>query len=435
MQISIDNLSQMITRTGSGLGTRQKSGVNLEDSPRFIKAIEEAMIDAEAHQLITDKNHETTIEENDTAPADNKKPENDEDVDESTLAGVMGNQNPVVFILERDKESATTPEISAEDVVNRTDAVIEPDADVIKTDIKHLSAATQDVEATVAMPAAEAVNATETAIGEENTGAGAVNTKPDPVAENSETAAATDGTIGEETARMPVKRTSEKEKNEDTSSEFSKEGNLSPLENKNDAGPIKGRKEKTFSETIKVVAETVDNASVPLAEGIKPEQFRANQQMKQASLDMPVKTENLFDEMVSRIETMKTENQTTMSIQLKPEFLGKVALEIAMDTAGLHVKINAADSEVRTMINGQVNALIESLENKGIEVVEVEVVYAGVDNGAFKESRGGQAHSNHPQRSYRRMESVDGAAYYSALPYEMLDYYLDTDVSSVEYRA
>jgi flagellar hook-length control protein FliK len=124
-----------------------------------------------------------------------------------------------------------------------------------------------------------------------------------------------------------------------------------------------------------------------------------------------------------------------MSIQLKPEFLGKVALEIAMDATGLHVKISAEDNGVRSMINGQINSLIESLANKGIEVVEVEVAYTGVDNGAFKESRGGQAQSNHQRRSYRQIETADGATVYSALPFDMLDYYLDADISSVEYRA
>ena len=115
--------------------------------------------------------------------------------------------------------------------------------------------------------------------------------------------------------------------------------------------------------------------------------------------------------------------------------MGKVALEIAMDAAGLHVKIDAANSEIRGLLNGQINALIESLGNKGIEVVEVEVAYTGVDNGAFNDSHKNQAQPNHPKHTHRVGEIEDDAAYYAALQTDILEYYLDAGVSSVEYSA
>ena len=438
MQISIEILSQMMTRTGSGSGVRQKSEFNLQDSTRFIKAMEEAMISAGPEPLISEKNPDTAMEEKATGPADNEKPDNDTDVDENLATGAMVNQIPVIFILEGDKESATTPDICEDTVVNQTGTVIEPEAKQTTIGAEGFTINTQEVtaEATNELLIADthkASDETEVAAGEENSSMANSQIKAEPETVNNEVTA--DSTIGEVTARMPTRRTSERQENTDENSGFSEKGNLSPLENDNDKTTVKDRKEKTFSETVKGMPETVNNTPMPLAEGIKPDQFRANEQMKQATLNTPVKTENLFDEMVSRIETMKTESRSTMSIQLKPEFLGKVALEIAVDSAGLHVKINAADNGVRTMINGQINALIESLENKGIEVVDVEVVYSGLDNGAFKESRGGQAQPDHPRRLYREIETTDAAAYYPATPFDMLDYYLETDISSVEYRA
>jgi len=157
--------------------------------------------------------------------------------------------------------------------------------------------------------------------------------------------------------------------------------------------------------------------------------------MKQATQSAPVKAANLFDEMVSRLESTQTESRNTMTIQLKPEFLGEVALEVAMDAAGLHVKISAADSGVKSMINGQITALIESLENKGIEVVEVEVAYTGVDNGAFKEHRDKQSQSDRPRRKHPEIDPVNGASYYTAFSTDLHDYYLEAGVSSVEYSA
>ena len=125
-----------------------------------------------------------------------------------------------------------------------------------------------------------------------------------------------------------------------------------------------------------------------------------------------------------------------MTIQLNPEFLGKVALEVSVDAAGLHVKINAEDSNVRSMINGQLTTLIESLEHKGIEVVEVEVIYTGINYGTFQDPREGgeQSQSKQHHTTKREVSSTDGVAYYAALP-DLMDYYMDSGQSSVEYSA
>jgi flagellar hook-length control protein FliK len=215
------------------------------------------------------------------------------------------------------------------------------------------------------------------------------------------------------------------------------------LENDNDNVRTKGQQQPGFSQALSSAREEVTAqqtteqtaAQLPLADGIKPEQFTAEQQMKRTALDTPIKAENLFDEMVSRLETMQTEQTRTMTIHLRPEFLGKVAMELAMDAAGLHVKINAADAGVRAMINSQVTALIESLENKGIEVVEVEVAYTGVDNGAFKDKRDDTSQSNNKRRLRREINAADGVAYYTVQQYESSEYYLEAGVSSVEYSA
>ena len=87
------------------------------------------------------------------------------------------------------------------------------------------------------------------------------------------------------------------------------------------------------------------------------------------------------------------------------------------------------------MINGQLTALVESLENKGIAVVDVEVVYTGINYGTFQDPReGGQQQSKQQHTANREVNAKDGIAYYAVLP-DLMDYYFDTGVSSVEYRA
>jgi len=457
MQISMEILSQMIARADSGSGVRQKAPGAATAESVFGKILDEKRMAMENPKAMDGGKSGKSTEKDDVMPV-TKKTDEDIDKDAALIAGVMENHQEIVIILEGDKESATIPEMRIDAAAAIPDEVYIPDEE-IKTEEAYKAAevykpaAGIETETDKVVPepvVTEKANATDeqsvvntvASSGAPNTVANTEGTAKADAAETSvinETGSA----AGEVTARTPILRTSENQENDNDNSKFSEHGNLSPLENENETSPVKGQKEKTFSEIADAVRNTAENTQepaaevvIPIAAGIKSEQFVADQQMKQVVLDAPVKPDNLFDEMVSRIDTMQTETQNTMTIQLKPEFLGKVALEVAMDAAGLHVKISAEDTGVRAMINGQIAALVESLENKGIAVVEVEVAYTGVNNGAFKDSQESQAQQDRSKRTYRgESEPVENATYYAALAYDTLDYYLDTGVSSVEYRA
>jgi len=433
-------LSQMMSRTDSGAGIHQKAKQENNAAAKFDKMLNEAIATAVAAMKPIDKPVKP-IDDN-TMPVEPGKKEGIPD--ENLAAGVLGYQAMVVFILEGDKESATIPEILT-DAADATGAVLN---ETYRTsEAADMSNVIKEPAETEPEPVDINASDVSTAASEAQAGeafgkAAQTNIADKANATGAEAGDETGPINGEVMARTPETRTSEQQGNKDNDSGLSQKGDLSPLENENDKASVKGQKDKSYSDTANAVREKAAgmqepaaDTHIPLAEGIKPESYRADQQMKQTTLNAPVRTENLFDEMVSRIETMHTESKNAMTIQLKPDFLGKVALEIAMDAAGLHVRINAADGDVRSMINGQIAALIESLENKGISVVEVEVAYTGINNGAFKDSQEGHAQPENPRRSYHEADTVDGATYYAAMPYELLDYYLDEGVSSVEYRA
>ena len=461
MYMPMEILSHLAPRTDSGTGIRQRAGPGSEGGSRFEKLFENALNESQSQ---VPKRPDKIPDENEVTPVPPKKPDEKNTNGEELAAGVMGNTQEIVFILEGDKESATDPELSIQQVEQpETQQMIDPfdkneakpelqNPTEQKTEPKQFDLNMNDVKADEKVTTENVPVEVETKQVEY---AGTANTEVKPAAENNEKQ--TDNTAeiktgdasGEVTARMPYMRTSERQEKEDNNSDLSRDGNLSPLENENDKNRVKGQTSKTFSETVESVRNTAEdktepvnviNLTPPLAEGLKVEQFRADQQIKQLTPEAPVRPSELFNEMISRIDEMQTESQHSMTIQLKPEFLGKVALEIAVDAAGLHVKINAEDSGVRTMINGQLNALIESLENKGIEVVEVEVVYTGVNYGKFHDPRE-DAHS--PQQSKQRrggsreVTAIDGAAYYAALPVEVIDNYLNINasLSTVEYSA
>jgi len=364
-----------------------------------------------------------------TAEELNKEQSKDNNAEETLAAGVMGKLlNEVVFILEGDNESTTTPELRVENTAQQP-----PEETQIVNPEANKEITTEPQQFAQAMTNAETANNKQEAV-------------------NTEANTQTTGVNGEVMARMPDIRTKDSQDSAENNSKSFENGNLSPLENKNDETQTVGQNDKTYSAAADAVRKAMENEksaakdkpepiisnneiAPPLSEGIKAEQFNATQQMTQAALNTPVKTENLFEEMIQRVELAQNETKSTMSIQLNPEFLGKVALEVAVDAAGLHVKINAEDSGVRSMINGQLTALLESLENKGIAVAEVEVVYTGVNNGAFKEPGENETNQNrHYKPANQKVNSTEGVAYYTTLP-DLFDFYQDVGVSSVEYRA
>ena len=411
MHIPMEILSQMTARTDSGSGVKQRSGSGVEQGgSRFERMFEKEL--AKYEQKITDKSlNEDNGRELTVAGKD------EEDNTEDTLAaGVMGNLHNVVFILEGDNASAKNLEMNAaiNEVQPETNPLVNPEL---------TNEANPEINTNNA-----AANAEASMTKSEATGTETINTSDEVM------------------ARTPELRTQDSQENRDTNSKSSENGNLSPLENENDNGKSVGQKEKTYQQTVDAVKEALadkpetiistNEIAVPVSEGIKTEQFQATQQMTQATLNAPVKPENLFQEMISRVELMQNDAKSTMTIQLNPEFLGKVALEVAVDAAGLHVKINAEDSGVRGMINSQLATLLESLENKGLAIAEVEVVYTGINNGTFKEPGANeqQQQSRQYKPTNRDVNAIDGVTYYTTLA-DLQDYYFETGVSSVEFSA
>jgi len=414
-------LSTMTTRTDSGSGVKQRSGSGIEEnSSRFERMFEKEL--SKYEQKITDK---SLNEDNGKALTVIDEEDNTED---AIAAGVMGNlQSNIVSILEGDSASATNLNIHAavNEVQPEMNQAVNPE-----TTQETTQSANPEVANESTTYAQAAANAEASMTKSEQTGAQINTNISDDVM-----------------ARKPELRTEDSQENRDTSSKSSENGNLSPLENENDKGKSIGQKEKTYQQTAEAVKnalnenkqDTIISANEiapPLSEGIKTEQFQATQQMTQATLNASVKPENLFQEMIDRVELMQNDTKSTMTIQLNPEFLGKVALEVAVDAAGLHVKINAEDNNIRSMINGQLTTLLESLENKGLAIAEVEVVYTGVNNGTFKEPGANeqQQESKHYRPAKRDVNAIDGIASYATLS-DLQDYYFETGVSSVEFSA
>lgn len=224
---------------------------------------------------------------------------------------------------------------------------------------------------------------------------------------------------------------------------------LCPLENENDvkltAAPPKannktGRSEDNADDEneTRFNLRSIDSRH---AFDIRPEKLISEQK-----LDMAVKeahsVEKLFDVMVEKIEFLRTDGSDKMEVRLKPEHLGKVIVELSSGDEGLKVKIRADDPEVKSLIGGQIDRLLESLNEKGIKVAEVNVVYTGItdqsseQHGAWREEK-----KRGSSRILSGLGGIEPAVDndQTQLPVLIWDRYdahdMEPTISSVEYRA
>lgn len=65
----------------------------------------------------------------------------------------------------------------------------------------------------------------------------------------------------------------------------------------------------------------------------------------------------------------------SLSIQMKPEFLGNLSIQLIMGREGLVAKIRTENPEVQGVIAAQINELAGVLRAKGVQVASMEVVY------------------------------------------------------------
>jgi len=443
MLTPMDMLSTMTTRTDSGTGVRQRS----DSSSNFSGSGFGMIFENEMQKNELRKQYNTSTQPTDKSP-DPVTVYEDDDTDERAgeefAAGVMGSREQnVFFILEGDSETVDIIKIHAENNAEPPSVVPEePEVVITEPENKQfeLNPEAETAKSNVTLTGAEVVKAAEHVKETESATANLAELNRIPNA-------------GEAEARKPDIKVRDSQDNSNQENQKSTTGNLSPLENENDTSQVEGQSQFTESAVAAInsadaerdpAENTTDTQqpitgeiAPPVSNGIKAEQFTASQQIKSEAMYAPVKQENLFEEMISRVETMKSDQITSMKIQLNPEWLGNVALEVGLDAQGLHVRINAEDSGIRGMLNGQLTALIESLEEKGIEIANFEVLNTSIGYDTTKdphESNGNRNQSRNRQRFAGEVDSKDGVAIYSTMS-EVQENYLDTGVSSVEYSA
>lgn len=114
------------------------------------------------------------------------------------------------------------------------------------------------------------------------------------------------------------------------------------------------------------------------------------QVMQSQSTAASVDPEDLIEQIVKKVEMVNKLANSEMKIQLKPEYLGKMMIKIAVDEGVVTARFITESQQVKHLLEANLNSLKQSLEANGLKVERTEV-NVQLDNGGNPNNWGGNS--------------------------------------------
>lgn len=134
-------------------------------------------------------------------------------------------------------------------------------------------------------------------------------------------------------------------------------------------------------------AEPVNGATVNT---VDPAAYKAETQQTE-SVQAGAKPETVREsvlKIVDRVSTEASEGKYDFSVDLKPEFMGKVSIKLTMEDGNVKVQIKADDASVKAMLSDQMSNLHYMLKEKGIPVTTIDIANHGETMSGRQENAG-----------------------------------------------
>ncbi len=173
--------------------------------------------------------------------------------------------------------------------------------------------------------------------------------------------------------------------------------------------------EETDGETSEgFTASKKETAPIKENENLASAQYAAqNTEYKEIKEAAVVKALNRFADDLKSVERGVTE----IKIVLEPESLGTLTISVARTENGITARIKSDDKEICGIISGQLQKLVTAMENNGVRVEDVDVLFGGMgqDLSFAQNSLGGNQSWTHPQYSRtaqtpEKADTADGAS-------------------------
>lgn len=116
-----------------------------------------------------------------------------------------------------------------------------------------------------------------------------------------------------------------------------------------------------------------------------------------------VDAQDIVSQIVERVRVSVSEDTTSFEMQLNPEHLGKINLQIAAKNGVVTAQIATENAAVKEALESQIAVLKENLDNQGIKVESVEVTIASheFERNLDEEQKHGQEQEGGQKRRFR----------------------------------
>ncbi|MBQ3584041.1 MAG: flagellar hook-length control protein FliK [Lachnospiraceae bacterium] len=120
-------------------------------------------------------------------------------------------------------------------------------------------------------------------------------------------------------------------------------------------------------------------------------------------------TERIMAKILDEIKVSVGPETTSLEIQLEPESLGKVSIEVSSKSGILTAHIAAENEIAKETIESQLSTLKETLESQGLKVDEIEVMVAskGFEQSFEKEQNGSGKENQTRTKKHISQEELD----------------------------
>lgn len=157
-----------------------------------------------------------------------------------------------------------------------------------------------------------------------------------------------------------------------------------------------GKDQGDMSEQSSLAQNFMTNLNNAFAQAVDPE--------------LKVEPEKVIRQVIEAVKTNITEDMTSMEMQLHPEHLGRISLQIVSRNGAITAQIMAQNEVAKEAIESQVAELKEHLNEQGIKVEAIEVA---VGTRQFEENLDGQGrhqeeHQSKKHISQKELDEING---------------------------
>lgn len=129
------------------------------------------------------------------------------------------------------------------------------------------------------------------------------------------------------------------------------------------------------------------------------------------TLERPIESASLANSVLEIMQTSITNGNNSLFIKLKPDFLGGIAIKLAMSEGGVVAKIVTTSERTQNMLASQLTNLESTLKDKGIDVARMEVLYNPLNqDGQGQSNKGHREDRGNSSRSFVIEDSEDDAS-------------------------